>query len=747
MKTKIFALSLLIFSALVLNSQTPSWQWAKQVGSIGDNNGSTGNEVMTDVKTDNQGNVYAVGYFYSNPIFNNAATSLTVFSNTGGYGALDAYLIKYNSCGKTLWWRRMGGIGQDAVTSLVIDNSGKVIISGYCATTFTLGGNNIQDAVISSGGTVTAFIARFDTTGNFIDRYNGVGYNGKIFITSQGDYFVSAGALGVKVNTLGVTIATYTYAAFTVNGVCLDNNDNVYLSGYIDSPVNIGGGTTLTPMSAINTLIMKYSPTGTMLWYKCNNTNSGLDNATGIAVDATGNVVVVPVRAGGSGSTVFGYPVNAPVLGIPIFFLNSNTGSVLSVITGTASTSATYINPCYTDINNKIHAIGTIRGSLTFGSTTFSSTTNVGQNHIDVIDPIAGSFLSLSVQPQQGSQYDKVKSLDMDGQGNIYIAGIFGGILDSAGTAVVKYGGNEDGFVAKFGYPCSSAPTNTVPNAPLALTAVNNGSLSNHVAWTDNSNNEANFDLHYSFGGSTTYSLLATLPANTISYTHTGLSYTTTYCYKVAATNSIDTSAFSNTDCATTPAAPTATSTPNAPLNLSAVNNGSLTNNVAWNDNSSDETNFELHYTFGSSTTYSLLATLAPNTTSYAHTGLSYTTTYCYKVAATNSVGSSAFSNTACATTPAAPNSTIGIAEQNLVNSLSVYPNPTSGEITLHFVSTGSKTKVEVFDLTGKIVYTEIINTTQGENTRKFNLPKEKGLYAVKLSSEQAVVTRRVVVE
>src|SRR5690606_36552664 len=95
-----------------------------------------------------------------------------------------------------------------------------------------------------------------------------------------------------------------------------------------------------------------------------------------------------------------------------------------------------------------------------------------------------------------------------------------------------------------------------------------------------------------------TFSLLATLPANTTSYTHTSLAYNTTYCYKARAVNNIGASFFTNVGCATTPTNGGGTGiAPNAPLNLTAVNNGSLTNNVTWNDNRNNEDNFELHYT------------------------------------------------------------------------------------------------------------------------------------------------------
>src|SRR5690606_3044329 len=80
---------------------------------------------------------------------------------------------------------------------------------------------------------------------------------------------------------------------------------------------------------------------------------------------------------------------------------------------------------------------------------------------------------------------------------------------------------------------CVATPTTepgTAPNAPLNLTAANNGSLTNNITWTDNSNDEDNFVLYYNKGGVSNYTVLATLPANTTTYTHTGLSYTTTYC-------------------------------------------------------------------------------------------------------------------------------------------------------------------------------------------------------------------------
>ncbi|MBX3164066.1 MAG: hypothetical protein KF900_06255 [Bacteroidetes bacterium] len=100
-------------------AQTPSWQWAKRVGSFNDNPPfGTGdqNERFNDIKTDTLGNVYAVGEFFQNSAFDNQTTS---FPTTGGYGNRDAYLFKFSKCGKTLWWRRMGGSGDDKAISLV----------------------------------------------------------------------------------------------------------------------------------------------------------------------------------------------------------------------------------------------------------------------------------------------------------------------------------------------------------------------------------------------------------------------------------------------------------------------------------------------------------------------------------------------------------------------------------------------------------------------------------------------------
>jgi hypothetical protein len=94
---------------------------------------------------------------------------------------------------------------------------------------------------------------------------------------------------------------------------------------------------------------------------------------------------------------------------------------------------------------------------------------------------------------------------------------------------------------------------------------------------------------------------------------------------------------------------------PTAPSSLSATAVLPTQINLSWNDNSTNETKFEIEQsTLGSSGPFSLIATLNPNTTSYNNTGLNPLTEYWYRVRAVNPGGNSAYSNVANATTPSA---------------------------------------------------------------------------------------------
>ena len=72
--------------------------------------------------------------------------------------------------------------------------------------------------------------------------------------------------------------------------------------------------------------------------------------------------------------------------------------------------------------------------------------------------------------------------------------------------------------------------------------------------------------------------------------------------------------------------------------------------NLTWVDNSTSEDGFKIKRLIGR--TYSEIATVGANSTSYVDSGLLDETLYCYQVYAYNSAGNSANSDTACVTTP-----------------------------------------------------------------------------------------------
>ncbi|HXE89395.1 MAG TPA: fibronectin type III domain-containing protein [Terriglobales bacterium] len=219
--------------------------------------------------------------------------------------------------------------------------------------------------------------------------------------------------------------------------------------------------------------------------------------------------------------------------------------------------------------------------------------------------------------------------------------------------------------IASFSFPGCAAPPASPPNAPSGLLAAGTSSSQIDLAWTDNSDNEDGFRVERCTGTAAfcdaspgNFSQIVQLPANSNAYSDTGLSASTTFAYRVRAFNGAGDSGYSNTAEASTQAPPPPPSPPAAPSGLSAVAGSSGNSrfvNLSWTDNSNNEDNFTLErcqVNKNGVCNFTVIATLAVNSTAYTDNGVSRRKAYRYRIKARNSVGDSAYSNTAQVTTP-----------------------------------------------------------------------------------------------
>ena len=223
----------------------------------------------------------------------------------------------------------------------------------------------------------------------------------------------------------------------------------------------------------------------------------------------------------------------------------------------------------------------------------------------------------------------------------------------------IAYGTYSVGYSANYVVYEGSTPP-TPPAAPSSLTAQAVSSNQINLAWTDNADNETGFKIERCTGaGCSDFSQIATVGANVTSYSNTGLAASTSYSFRVRATNEAGDSGYSNTASATTDAPP---SPPAAPSSLTAEAVSTSQIDLAWTDNADNETGFKIERCNGAGCNdFAQIATVGANVTSYSNTGLAASTSYSYRVRATNDVGDSGYSNEGNATTedlpqpPAAP--------------------------------------------------------------------------------------------
>ena len=175
------------------------------------------------------------------------------------------------------------------------------------------------------------------------------------------------------------------------------------------------------------------------------------------------------------------------------------------------------------------------------------------------------------------------------------------------------------------------------PSAPYGLNATSISSNQIDLTWTDTSDEELGYKVERK-QGSGSFVEIMTLAANAVSFSNSGLSDGETYMYRLVAFNGSGVSAYSNTGTATTGNTSSLPAVPST-LTASAVSTAQI--NLNWTDNANNETGFKIEFSTNGSS-YTEIATLSANATSYSSTGLSSSTMYYYKVSAYNSSGASA---------------------------------------------------------------------------------------------------------
>ncbi|RCJ29606.1 hemolysin [Nostoc minutum NIES-26] len=118
-------------------------QWIQQFGTSGD-------DASLSMKVDLNGNIFLAGYTDKDLGGKNA-------------GSNDAWIAKYDSNGNQQWIQQFGTSGDDAATSVSVDNTGNVYVTGITEGSF---GN-------TNAGSVDSWIAKLDSESGTLQDFSG----------------------------------------------------------------------------------------------------------------------------------------------------------------------------------------------------------------------------------------------------------------------------------------------------------------------------------------------------------------------------------------------------------------------------------------------------------------------------------------------------------------------------------------------------------------------------------------------
>ncbi|MCX6245847.1 MAG: C10 family peptidase [Bacteroidetes bacterium] len=92
---------------------------------------------------------------------------------------------------------------------------------------------------------------------------------------------------------------------------------------------------------------------------------------------------------------------------------------------------------------------------------------------------------------------------------------------------------------------------------------------------------------------------------------------------------------------------------------------------------------------------------------------------------------------------------TVGTNEQKAFEDFSIFPNPTSGLLNVHFtMNEVQSVRIEVLSLKGELVYSQNYGSVSGSFDKQIDLSSlAKGVYILKMTSDQGITNNKIVVQ
>jgi gliding motility-associated-like protein len=442
----------ILLDAMALVAQHPDFRWATQIES---------NDFVysTSIATDAYSNVYTTGYFTGSVDFDPGPGVSQLTSS----GATDIFIHKANASGNLAWARKIGGAQPESIFSINVDGNGNVYTSGAFtgtvdfnpgAGTYNLTASTFQDM----------FICKLDALGNFIWAINigGLSVDCAAFITTDasGNLFMTGNFTGVvdfdpgpgshwlsTVDNSATDIFVLKLDASAnfiwvkqiqttdfnyVFELAVDNSGSVYVTGDFANSADFdpgAGETLLTSAGGYDAYIFKLDSDGNFEW-AISFGSAGFDGGVSITVDGSGNVY----STGGFSNTVDFDP------GPGVFYLHELAGKyVFYIMKLDASGNLIWakkigneysvIRSIKSDGSGDVYITGYFFGTIDFDPAGDSDNLVSVEQDMFIAKFAADGEFEWSRQVS-GPGHDYAEDMAIDGNGNMYVSGIFHGTAD-----------------------------------------------------------------------------------------------------------------------------------------------------------------------------------------------------------------------------------------------------------------------------------------------------------------------------